>query len=91
MAHPDYMIMPGNGGLPCLATGNYNTLGGFVSCRTDHWIRGRSQRRGLLPPGTIIAGQVRNGLEQGQLRMGVLFTSIDTGRDDDPIASACRG
>lgn len=85
MAHPDYMIMPGNGGLPCLATGNYNTVGGFVSCRTDHWLRGHSQRRGLLPPGTIIAGQVRNGLEQGQLRMGVLFTSITTGDMTIPL------
>lgn len=51
---------------------------GFVTCRTLEWTRSADQRRGLIPPQSRIFGQIRSGLSQGERRLGVLYTLIET-------------
>ena len=75
--HADYTIRPGDP-IQCIPQDAQNSgLPGFTRCRVPEWVRGGTQRRGLIPPGTIIFGQIRQGIAQGQQRLGVLFTSIE--------------
>ena len=81
LAHPDFTITAG-AKIPCLPVeAADSSLGGFYTCRVPEWVRGTTQTRGLLPPGTIIFGQVRKGLEQNQERLGIVFTRIETAGD----------
>lgn len=81
MAHPDFMILAGTH-IPCLPVETYNSaMGGFVQCRVPEWVRGDTLRRGLLPPGTRVLGQIRGGMQQGQPRLGVLYSRIVTSGD----------
>ncbi len=65
--------------IPCLPIDAQNSgRPGFTSCRVPEWYRSSDQRRGLLPPGTRIFGQIRTGLSQGEMRLGVLYTQIQT-------------
>jgi len=67
--------------IPCLPIDAQNSgRPGFTTCRVPEWYRGSDQRRGLLPPGTRIFGQIRTGLAQGEMRLGVLYTEIQTPR-----------
>jgi len=67
--------------IPCLPVDAQNSgRPGFTTCRVPEWYRGSDQRRGLLPPGTRIFGQIRTGLAQGEMRLGVLYTEIQTPR-----------
>lgn len=82
LPHPDYTITAGTK-IPCTTVeAADSTLGGFYTCRVPEWVRGTTQRRGLLPAGTIIFGQMRKGMEQGQERVGILFTRIQTAGDN---------
>jgi type IV secretion system protein VirB10 len=81
LPHPDYMILAGTQ-IPCLPVETYNSaMGGFAQCRVPEWVRGDTQRRGLLPPGTLVKGQIRGGMAQGQPRLGVLYTHLVTSGD----------
>ena len=76
----DFLIEAGEV-IPCLPIDAQNSARpGFTACRVPEWYRGSSQRRGLLPPGTRIFGQIRNGVAQGEVRLGVLYTQIQTPR-----------
>ena len=81
MNHPDYTISAGSR-IPCLPVDAINSsLGGYNACRVPEWVRGTTQARGLLPPGTVIFGQVRKGLVNGQERLAIVFTRIETAGD----------
>ena len=78
--HPSYVIRAGDV-IPCLPIDAQNSSrAGFTTCKVPEWFRSSDQRRGLLPPGTRIFGQVRAGLAQGEMRLGVLYTQIQTPR-----------
>lgn len=67
--------------IPCLPIdAQDSSRPGFTSCRVPEWYRSSDQRRGLLPPGTRIFGQIRSGLSRGEARLGVLYTQIQTPR-----------
>ena len=67
--------------IPCLPIDAQNSgRPGFTSCRVPEWYRSSDQRRGLLPPGTRIFGQIRTGVAHGEMRLGVLYTEIQTPR-----------
>ena len=67
--------------IPCLPIDAQNSgRPGFTACRVPEWYRSSDQRRGLLPPGTRIFGQIRTGIAQGEKRLGVLYTEIQTPR-----------
>lgn len=75
--HADYTIRPGDP-IQCIPQDAMNSgLPGFTRCRIPEWTRGHSQTRGLIPPGSVIFGQIRQGVAQGQQRLGVLYTSIE--------------
>lgn len=83
----DFLIRAGET-IPCLPIDAQNSgRPGFTSCRVPEWFRGSNQRRGLLPPGTRIFGQIRNGVAQGEVRLGVLYTRIQTPRFDVTLAA----
>jgi len=74
--------------IPCLPVDAQNSgRPGFTTCRVPEWYRGSDQRRGLLPPGTRIFGQIRTGLAQGEMRLGVLYTQIQTPRFNIALAA----
>lgn len=74
----DFVIEAG-ADIPCLPVDAQNSaLPGFTKCRVPEWFRGTNMRRGLLPPGTVIFGQLRNGVAQGQKRLGYLYTQIQS-------------
>lgn len=76
----DFTIRAGDV-IPCLPIDAQNSgRPGFTSCRVPEWYRSSDQRRGLLPPGTRIFGQIRNGIAHGEMRLGVLYTEIQTPR-----------
>lgn len=80
-ANGDYII-GANTNIPCLPVETHNSaMGGFATCRVPEWVRGDTQRVGLLPPGTLIKGQIRGGMAQGQARLGVLYRQIVTSGD----------
>lgn len=65
--------------IPCLPIDAQNSSRpGFSSCRVPKWYRGSDQSRGLLPPGTKIFGQIKNGVAAGERRLGILYTRIET-------------
>lgn len=83
----DFLIRAGDV-IPCLPIEALNSSRpGFTSCRVPEWYRGTNQRRGLIPPGTRIFGQIRSGLAQGEERLGVLYTQIQTPRFSMQLAA----
>jgi len=74
--------------IPCLPNdAQDSSRPGFTSCRVPEWYRSSDQRRGLLPPGTRIFGQIRTGLARGEMRLGVLYTQIQTPRFQIQLAA----
>ena len=74
--------------IPCLPIDAQNSgRPGFTACRVPEWFRSSDQRRGLLPPGTRIFGQIRSGIAQGERRLGVLYTQIQTPRFNIALAA----
>jgi type IV secretion system protein VirB10 len=74
--------------IPCLPIEAQNSgRPGFTSCRVPEWYRSSDQRRGLLPPGTRIFGQIRTGVAHGERRLGVLYTQIQTPRFNIALAA----
>lgn len=68
--------------IPCTPYEDHNgTLAGLVTCETKEWVRGNTQRYGLLPPGTRFRGQVRAGMANGGEVLGVHYTSLRTSGD----------
>lgn len=83
----DFMIDAG-ADIPCLPVDAQNSAQpGFTKCRVPEWFRSSNMRRGLLPPGTIITGQIREGVDRGQRRLGLLYTRIDAGHFKVKIAA----
>lgn len=81
LRNADYVITS-HTAVPCLPVQPHNTrMGGIVTCVTQDWIRGTTQRRGVLPPGTLIKGQIKGGAAQHQREIGVLYTQIETSGD----------
>ena len=74
--------------IPCLPIDAQNSgRPGFTACRVPEWFRSSDQRRGLLPPGTRIFGQIRSGIAQGERRLGVLYTQVQTPRFNIALAA----
>jgi type IV secretion system protein VirB10 len=91
LGHPDFTITAGSK-IPCLPVeAADSSLGGFYTCRVPEAVRGTTQRYRLLPPGTLIFGQVKKGMDQGQERLGILFTRIQTAGDNFLIPLAAPG
>ena len=83
----DFIIRAGDV-IPCLPIDAQNSgRPGFTACRVPEWYRSSDQRRGLLPPGTRIFGQIRTGVAQGEMRLGVLYTQIQTPRFNIALAA----
>jgi type IV secretion system protein VirB10 len=81
LRHPDYTLTMG-AQIPCVTVNAINSgLGGYLTCRVPDWVNGTTGHIGLLPPGTLIFGQVQSNLQQGQERLGVAFTRIETAGD----------
>jgi len=81
LPHPDYTITAGSK-IPCLPVeAADSSLGGFYSCRVPEYVRGTTQQRALLPPGTLVFGQVRKGMDEGQERLAIIYTRIETAGD----------
>lgn len=85
--HPDYLIRAGDV-VPCLPIDAQNSSrSGISTCRVPNWFRSTNQRRGLLPPGARLFGQIREGLAAGEERLGISYTLIQTPWFDMPIAA----
>ncbi len=85
--NPSFTIRAGDT-IPCLPNdAQDSSRPGFTSCRVPEWYRSSDQRRGLLPPGTRIFGQIRTGLARGEMRLGVLYTLIQTPRFQIQLAA----
>ena len=83
----DFTIRAGDV-IPCLPVDAQNSSRpGFTTCKVPEWFRSSNQRRGLLPPGTRIFGQIRSGISQGERRLGVLYTQIQTPRFNVAVAA----
>jgi type IV secretory pathway VirB10-like protein len=89
MANPDYII-PEGWKIPCLMDATRNT-GGFVSCTVPGWIPGTTLNRNLIPPGSTIFGQIKEGMMQGQEVQAIIFTRIETSGDHFKIHIAAPG
>ena len=91
MPNPDFVIEAGTK-FECRPIEAINSaLGGFVTCKTPYGVRGMTLRRMLMPPGSVVFGQIRGGLSQGQRRLGVLFTRIRTSGDNIVIRMNAPG
>lgn len=78
LKHPELTITQGTM-IPCLPVNPIDsTLPGLVSCRTTENVFGTTGTTVLLPRGTKLVGQVREGLRQGQKRVFVLWTRAET-------------
>lgn len=87
VTHPDYIIRAGDV-IPCLPIDAQNSSRpAFTACRVPVWFRSSDQRRGLMPPGSRMFGQIRNGLSAGQERLGIMFTLIQTPWFNMPLSS----
>jgi type IV secretion system protein VirB10 len=87
VTHPDYVIRAGDV-IPCLPVDAQNSSRpSFTTCRVPVWFRGTNQRRGLLPPGARLFGQIREGLSAGQERLGISYSLIQTPWFNMPIAA----
>jgi type IV secretory pathway VirB10-like protein len=85
--HPDFLIRAGDA-IPCLPVeAQRSDKPNFSTCEVPTWFRSSNQRRGLLPPHTRLFGQIRDGLQAGEERLGIVFSLIQTKWFDMPIAS----
>ena len=85
--HPDFLIRAGDA-IPCLPVeAQRSDNPNFSTCEVPTWFRSSNQRRGLLPPHTRLFGQIRDGLQTGEERLGIVFSVIQTKWFDMPVAS----
>ena len=76
--HPSYVIRAG-AIISCLPIPAIDSSRpGYTTCRVPEWFRSSDERRGLLPPGTLIFGHIASGITDGQRRLGVVYTKIET-------------
>lgn len=93
MMHRDYMISAGSM-IDCgLETKFNSTVVGMLTCNVTRDIYSSSGRVVLIDRGSRIIGQYQGGLQQGQARVFVLWTRVETPRGiimniDSPAASA---
>lgn len=77
LPHQPYLLTKGNI-LPCvLQTAIDSTLPGFVTCRLTQDVIGKTGIT-LLDRGTLVVGETRGGMQQGQARLFVLWTRAET-------------
>jgi len=85
--NPDFLIRAGDV-IPCLPIDAQNSSRpSFSTCSVPTWFRSSNQRRGLLPPHTRLFGQIREGLQAGQERLGIVYSLIQTPNFNMPIAA----
>ena len=77
LPHQGYLLTKGHT-LPCvLQTAIDSTLPGFVTCKLDRDYIGKTGIT-LLDRGTLVTGETRGGLQQGENRLFVLWTRAET-------------
>lgn len=81
--HPSYMVASDQS-IPCNLVDAINSSGGgtFITCSTREDVRDEDERRILIPAGSKLTGQIRNGMQAGQSRLQVAFTRIRTSGDN---------
>lgn len=85
--HPDFLIRAGDI-IPCLPVdAQYSGKMSFTTCEVPTWFRSSNQHRGLLPPHTRLFGQIREGLQAGETRLGITYSLIQTPWFDMPVNS----
>lgn len=78
LPHPDLVITQGTI-IPCLLQTAVDTnLPGYVKCVLPKDVRGATNNVVLLDRGTTVIGEIQHGLEQGDARVFVLWTRIET-------------
>ncbi|PBC01131.1 type IV secretion system protein VirB10 [Mesorhizobium sp. WSM3860] len=78
LPHPDLVITQGTI-IPCiLQTAVDTNLPGYVKCVLPKDVRGTTNNVVLLDRGTIVIGEIQRGLQQGDARVFVLWTRIET-------------
>ncbi|MUT27086.1 MULTISPECIES: type IV secretion system protein VirB10 [Mesorhizobium] len=78
LPHPDLVITQG-AIIPCiLQTAVDTNLPGYVKCVLPKDVRGTTNNVVLLDRGTTVIGEIQRGLEQGDARVFVLWTRIET-------------
>jgi len=78
LPHPDLMMTEGTI-IPCtLQTAIDSQLAGYVKCVIPQDIRGTTGDVVLLDKGTIVVGEIQQGLVQGQNRVFVLWDRAET-------------
>ena len=77
LPHQPYLLTAGNT-IPCtLQTAMDSTLPGFVSCIIPYDVRGKTGLT-LLDRNTLVRGETRGSMQQGQERLFVLWTRAET-------------
>ncbi|MER9096065.1 type IV secretion system protein VirB10 [Mesorhizobium sp. M0700] len=78
LPHPDLVITQGTI-IPCiLQTAVDTNLPGYVKCVLPKDVRGATNNVVLLDRGTTVIGEIQRGLQQGDARVFVLWTRIET-------------
>ncbi|MGX8009672.1 type IV secretion system protein VirB10 [Mesorhizobium sp. ORM8.1] len=78
LPHPDLVITQGTI-IPCiLQTAIDTNLPGYVKCVLPKAVRGATNNVVLLDRGTTVIGEIQSGLQQGDARVFVLWTRIET-------------
>ncbi|ARP67172.1 MULTISPECIES: type IV secretion system protein VirB10 [Mesorhizobium] len=78
LPHPDLVITQGTI-IPCiLQTAVDTNLPGYVKCVLPKAVRGATNNVVLLDRGTTVIGEIQRGLQQGDARVFVLWTRIET-------------
>ncbi|QND61628.1 type IV secretion system protein VirB10 [Mesorhizobium huakuii] len=78
LPHPDLVITQGTI-IPCiLQTAIDTNLPGYVKCVLPKDVRGATNNVVLLDRGTTVIGEIQRGLQQGDARVFVLWTRIET-------------
>ncbi|RAZ82148.1 type IV secretion system protein VirB10 [Mesorhizobium hawassense] len=78
LPHPDFVITQGTI-IPCiLQTAVDTNLPGYVKCVLPQDIRGATNNVVLLDRGTTVVGEIQRGLRQGDGRVFVIWSRIET-------------
>ncbi|MER9436305.1 type IV secretion system protein VirB10 [Mesorhizobium sp. M0618] len=78
LPHPDLVITQGTI-IPCiLQTAVDTNLPGYVKCVLPKDVRGATNNVVLLDRGTTVIGEIQRGLQQGDARVFVLWTRMET-------------
>ncbi|PBB29322.1 MULTISPECIES: type IV secretion system protein VirB10 [Mesorhizobium] len=78
LPHPDLVITQGTIISCILQTAVDTNLPGYVKCVLPNDVRGTTNNVVLLDRGTTVIGEIQRGLQQGDTRVFVLWTRIET-------------